>query len=521
MSYLSQFLTSPWAKPTAGAAIAQNDLVEIGADGRAYKAVLSDYAAVNVPNTAVIPETVINLTNIILDPCGGTGRTSVTDADGNVYILSTTGNGVNLSKYDRNGILLVDATAALSLAPTTPRTVNIAFLSNGNLLISAASSVSLIQGVFIIYDPHSMTPLITQTQVNNTSSVNTTGLATMALAGGGFAALYAIGTSNNLQLSIYSNEGALTNSVVIGSASQLALYVYALGIVQLVGTTDIAVSYVSSAGQNLMVARYTTAAVLVGAATDTTIDYVPSVPINLSALSGFVAVALANTNAGQAGKAVVLDNSLAIQGSVFTTTTTVNMLTDMSSVRLLSNDGTAFWFFFNSFTKLTTAGDATTYYLDVPFDADHIGWSTVNDGCGNIVATGFKVDPSGSIEYTVFSTLLLRQLVYPTTTPLSPQNSATDSIVSQIYAIGDSVCLMTGSGDFMAVKTSTTNILGPANVAAAQGIAFPVNNLSAGVQPINQVPGTVGISYSSTLNGGGQIWGNQLMQLGVGANPNA
>lgn len=526
-SYLSQFLTSPWAQPTAGEAIAYRDLVQLAADGRAYKCDVADYAAVNQPGYAIAGSTELSTAANTPNPCAGSGRgVAVNSANGDIFFVvcdSTTG-GLVLHKRTRTGINL--GTLTLGFPAGTMQTVNVAFLSTGNLLVTAANSASTIGGFFAIIEPYAMVAIVPFTSVNNSSSVNTIGMSTMVLASGGWMALYAIGTASTLQLSKYSDAGVLLGSVTIGSAAQTLAIAYGLAIVQLVGTTDILVGYMASAGNAYMIARFTIAStpVIVGAATDTVLDFVGSTVANLAAVDGYFAVALTNADAGTNAKARVYNNAFALQGSTITSPNAQSMASILAT-RILTTDGTSFYLFFNCIIKILVTGSSTTYYLTAPFDSNHLGWTSAYDGCGNLVATGTRVASGAneSAQYLTFSLVLLQQVVPPTETYLDPTNNTALGNCCPILPIGDTVCCFNVSNMaasagalFTLIKTSQTQILGPAAAAVAQGVEFPVNNIAAGVFPINQIMGTIPSPYISALNGGGQILGNQLMQLDTG-----
>ena len=505
MSSVSQFLTTPWAKPLAGATIAANALTQLGPTGRAYQAFTSDYA--------VAPQGVAILANTITYneyPPAPNGDVVVRDANGYIYVL---GLGLTLSEFaifklDPLGNLISQTATGTGLDVYT--CANLAFLSNGNLMVTVSSSSATpnYATYYAIFDTN-LNVVVARTLVNNNFASGSGSIfhSSCPLSGGGFAIAYFVSPGSTVQLSLYSNAGALTASVTVagygGEVSTFAVGQFSSG--------DILLAYSRAAGSHeITLARYNTSAVLQGSLVPTgMITTADPAPINIAFVAGFVAVSVV-TATGYL-MAEVYSSVLVLQGSQFLTTNALTV--NLASCKLLLSDGTNFWIAFNNITKLTTAGAATTYIAAPAFGSTMRYYASAFDSMNNIVTLAVR-SSDYVVQLAVFNTLLLKQIVSPTTlfTATSPGTSMVPTLLSDgVFYLAASAAQ--GSGIW---KLITTYIAGPSSAAATLGTTVAID-ITPGTKNIVGLLGSIFKNFSSIVNGGGAINGTTVIQYGAGS----
>lgn len=221
MSQLSDFFaknngSSGLFQLKAGGSIQQNDLSQLGPDGRAYTVSCTDYAAVANCNygtvqTNVATGQILAQTQLVGTQTVPAGRQALLQgADSSIYTFtgSTSGNGLALTKYTSAGAL--SAQVVVDSTTTVYSCHQMAFLSNGNILVAANGTGSAFTVSYAIYD----------TNLNLIKSITALGeqaasayFAVTVLSGGGFAFVYHQYVNSLLtRFATYDNTGALVVS---------------------------------------------------------------------------------------------------------------------------------------------------------------------------------------------------------------------------------------------------------------------------------------------------------------------
>lgn len=279
---MGRFLSTPSAGNTAflvaGSAIANEDLLEIGSDGKAYPVSDPTGAVIANKNTNIFAQT--SIANGYYS--GNSGRNPVTrDAQGNLYVVAnnSSASDIVVRKYSPAGGLLV------SVSATTLGTVNysvycatIKILSNGNILVVWSNSQSGQKLVFAILSP-AMVVLKTATLIGNGPYGLVFGCTT--LASGGFAVTYDDYSNNTLlRLATFDNAGtAVLAPTTIQTKAGAGCYSW---VIQL-SNGDLAIAYSQASSQTYGV--FTTAGVQVSAFTNLS-TYPGLAWIELSTING-------------------------------------------------------------------------------------------------------------------------------------------------------------------------------------------------------------------------------------------
>lgn len=510
MSNISQFIRNPWAQPTLGADVSRQNLLEMGPDGLAYPCVSSNYASVSQMGTVILANTTPSGTGLSAPQANG-GQIVVVGDNGYIFVLSAIDSGpvgVSVDKYTPDGVL-VDHLQALSGSGMT--TANIAILSNGNLLITAAFTISTVEARFIVVTQ--TFEIVQSGAFNNGTSAFTTAVSSCALSGGGFAAAYRTGTTT-IQLSVYNNLGVLTSSAAAITADTYTSYGI---VVKELSNGEILLGY--SVSSLYKFARYNTSAVIQGSLTSTGSIFnaagTGATSVNVSVLPGFFAIGFSGVSAGTY-LAQVWSNANAQQGS--TITANISFSPDNVGYNFIVNDGVDFWISSAGnvawpYTKVTTAGVATLYYPNVSLG--NLGRSSAYyAGMGNIVTTS----ADGSVaQYMVFNIPLLRQIVPPTTFATANFPNVIGPI--QPIPLGDGAVLFystPGAENYINItKVYETAIIGPAAATATQGNVVAADN-TRGTKTITRLRGDVSTPFTSLINGGGSINGTLITQNGAG-----
>lgn len=384
----------------AGTAITQNDLLELGPDGKCYPVQVTDYAAVNqvtygTAQTNAATGQIVAQTQVVAGQTLAYSRQAVLQGDdGSIFTFTNNSgaNGLLLSKYSAAGALVssvtVDATA------TAYTNQHILKLSNGNIAVAAFTGTAL---SYAVYDQN-LNLVKAFTSVGEASS--SAYFSACALSTGGFAVAYQQNTNQLLsRLATFDNTGtAVLAPTTIWTRTGTTGTQYHRMAQLSNGNLAVAVSStntVSSIG--LFHGVVTTAGVSVLAFTSLDTTSVSIIP-ELSVMTGYYAISRPN-NGNQLG--FVFDNTGALQGAGFTAATTAGATggTTLNLTKLV-NDGTAFYLIWPrssdskevltklpvtgtgySTTIITTSGTLSNYnlYIDAFYENGFIvGVSVVN-----------------------------------------------------------------------------------------------------------------------------------------------
>lgn len=480
--------SSGFGNITAGMASTPLDPIEIDAAGKAYKAQVTDYAAVS--SGQVVAQTA----------AGSGGRTqglnqrqgaAVESVRGDIYIAfpnGTQGNGDGLSiaRYSAAGSLLntvaIDNTTVGALSDA-----QVILLSNNNVLVIWFDAANGNQLNFTIFDPY-----LNLVKAVTTIETASTYFAVCALSGGGFAVNYLKNSTATQRLAIYSNTGtvvfaAATWQTWTGTAGTVTQNIAQLsnGNILLLAAT----CYTTTTG--LYFAIYNTAGAQQVASTQassTAANTNPTYPPPVSVLTGFFAIGYKTS--APANKALVYSNAGALQGSATSqsTTSATNFSFD------IINDGAQFFFMFvdsSGFWLLTlqTSGTAGSVVKITATSAANSSSFCAFYERGRIVL-GIGLAGGTAQRYAVFN---------PSTNILETDSTAYSSVPTAATLIGR---LIPG-GDFTFIaaytydsavafyigKYTATAFIGQAQSAVASGSPLPVKSTS-NLYPTNTMIGT-------------------------------
>ena len=211
---------------TAGAAIINEALLEMGSDGKVYP-VTEAYGAV-VANKG---SNVFNETQVASGYIFEAGRAAmVKDSSGNLYIFANTSsyNNITIYKYSPAGALLGSVGAVALGTQTIHNTygAQLRILSDGNILALWCDNDTGQKLKFAILSP-TLTVVKTATNIGNGPYGLSVGLTT--LSGGGFAVVYDdYSTNTQLKFATFNNAGtAVVAPTTIKTKAAGAAYAWA------------------------------------------------------------------------------------------------------------------------------------------------------------------------------------------------------------------------------------------------------------------------------------------------------
>jgi len=503
---------------TTGAVLSQNDLVEMGPDGRGYPATCLDYAAfvgpTTSPTTAALPITSLigyqtakmRLPKLAINP-----------VDASIYALTSNSAGPSLGaavlRYTCAGLLLGKVT--LSTAASQMTASRLLQLGNGNFAAVFEFGQQL---SYTIFDPD-FKIIQAATPIEAVSS----GAAweAITLSGGGFAISYQQSANAALQrLAIYNNAGVAvvapttiqtwtgTTGLVHTSMVELSNGSIAIGCNSFYATTQGLYHGIwSSAGAPVQAFANLDTAVSGGGAA-----MIPE----MSALAGYYAVTRP-TATNQKGW--VFNNVGALQGAPFSSATTpypgnngTKVVNDGSTFYLIwgQNDGTT------QFTKMPVAGTGySTMNVSVSFACPGNTFG-IDAFCerGLVVAV-ISGGGTATLKYgvvTVAGQPYLNQLSLTATMSAGTPDA-------RIAPAGD-YCFAAffqdpgASNQFIMVpKYAKSSILGVCAAATPQGAAAPIAQ-NIGSYPINNLPGSSPKLFDHTT--GASMYGNKGVLLNAG-----
>ncbi len=509
MTTLSSVIKANQIPAVAGAAISQNELLEIFSDGKVSPCAVSDYATVANAGTAILAATTSSVYTTNTPNANGTSFTNASgiaqDALGNIYELTrtrsssgATGGGLGINKYNSLGALQ-ESVVLLSSTPDYAYTSNIGILSNGNLFVTWSQNTSL-TSYYAIITPQ-LAVVVPQT-VLNSSATNSGYSSSCALSGGGFAAAYT-NTSGIIQISTYNNAGAFQASATVTGSSSCQS-----GILQLSSGN---IALVTEVGTTLSYTIYSSALAVVTATTATTVASGYPV-IAVCGMSGYFAFAsIGQSTSAPAGYAVV-SNAGSLQGAgTITGSGSTNVGNPETGVSLF-NDDTNFWMIVTNgstavpYSQITPLGVLTSYG-----SAPIFGMSVMDPGSKNI----YTVTGGATTTCSVFSPSALQITSSETfSAGLSGSNIATD-----VAALGDATVFVGGDGTTYLTtsiwKAENTAIIGVASSASASGQTVEVIT-SSGYYQITQLKGSMTKSFNMNSTSGSNLIANKGVIAGVG-----
>lgn len=349
----------------AGASIANNDVLELGPDGKCYPAQCTDYAAIancnygtaqtNAATGQIVAQTQVTngqlYSTVMRYPL-------LTDSDGNVYAVTANAGfgstGLMLAKYSPLGALLGQVTIDTNSNVKNPKAF---FLSSGDIAVVGDFGQSGNGFKFAIYDKNLGVVCAPTNIAENPYNGSVTDA--IPLSGGGFAIVYQPNASQlTTRMVVYGNTGAVvTAPVTIFTRTGTTASAYHAIAQQSDGNIAVACHSSNSTGsQGLFYGVVTTAGASVSAFANLNVSTSWNEQPAVVAMAGYVCVA---KNIAAAMTAYVFNNAGVQQGGTFSSATTV---TDFGKMKLMAGGG-AFWLIWprntdskEVLTKLPTTG---------------------------------------------------------------------------------------------------------------------------------------------------------------------
>lgn len=494
---LSSLIKNNQLPAIAGKAINQNDLVQMGASGKVYPCIVSDYVAKPNRSDVILAPTALTsffalIPQYYLDPI------NIQDSLGNNYVLHQTaaGNtGLSFSSFTPAGVLIGTVTLSTVINVSS---ADIKVLSNNNVLVTWSTTV--VNGAkFSIITSVTSSP----TLLVNASSMHTTQTGTaycsagQSLSGGGFVIAYNTSSSAGI-IDLYTNAGVWVSS----SAS----------ITSLAGNERLALKQLSN-GNLLLIQNFNTSPSSYSIWTSALVSVLASTSIPQqvncwSSLNGFFAFGWMNTSTSYYS---VYNNAGVLQGA--TTSFTCSGSIGSAIQGFMQNDGDDFWFLTPktagfTYNRISTAGALIT--------------STDTTNAINGAMCGFdaslkcfiSVFITGSItRFFVFDTMTLS--IYPQLDQ-SIIAAGTPGGLTSFYC-SDGALFYTSYDTFTQLcygifKLINTAIIGVAQSTVAAGSTVQVV-VDKGYYQINALKGTT--SKSFTMKTVANIYGNNGTISGI------
>lgn len=481
----------------AGAAINQNDLVQMMPNGKVYPCGVSDYAV--KPNRADIilaPTVLTSIYGLVpqyyLDPI------NIQDSQGNNYVLQQTAsanNGLAFSSFTPAGVLIGTVTLSTVINVIS---ANIKILSNNNVLVTWSTTVVNGAKFAIITSATSLpTLLVSATSMHTTQTGTAYCSAGQSLSGGGFVIAYNTSSSAGI-IDLYTNAGVWVSS----SAS----------ITSLAGNEQLALKQLSN-GNLLLIRNYNTTPASYSIWTSALVSVVASTAIPQqvncwSSLNGFFAFGWMNITTSNYS---VYNNAGVLQGTTTSFTCSGSIATTMQG--FMQNDGTDFWFLTPqtagfTYNRISTAGALIT--------------STPTTNSINGAMCGFDASFKLFISFFI-SGSVTRFFVFDTTTlSIYPQldqtivSAGTPAGLTSFYCLDGAVFQTSydtlGQQYYGIFKLTNTAILGVAQSTVAAGATVQVV-VDKGYYQINPLKGTA--SKSFTMKTFANIYGNNGAISGI------
>lgn len=305
----------------AGAAIAQNDAVQLGPDGRAYPVACSDYAAVanctyGTPQTSVAAGQIVAQTQVVAGQTMAYQRQAVVQgSDGSIYTLTTGnsgGQGLLLSRYSASGGLV--GQLVLDSSTVGFYTQQIFILSNGTIATLAFNGSN--STIYYALCDANLLLIKGLTSIGEASNAGSNVFGSIPLSAGGFAIVHHGASALQSRLLTFDNAGlpVLPSTVIWTRTGSNGVQYHK--IVQLSnGNLAVAVSSNNTTSSiGFFHGVFTTAGATVLALANLTTYSIASAP-ELVVLGNFYAVAYSSSSGTLAVS--VFDNSGSLQGVAF------------------------------------------------------------------------------------------------------------------------------------------------------------------------------------------------------------
>jgi hypothetical protein len=471
------------AQANAGAAVAQNNLLELFPDGSVYPAQVTEYAATaNVGN--ILAPTLLSNANAITF-VGGV--IAAQGGDGSLYVLTgaSGANGLILAKYTALGAF-VSSVVLDSTANTCPQ-ANVLVLSNGSIAVTWFQTAGNV-AKYAVYDKY-LQVVQAATSAVGSSTTYSSGVVSCAISSGGFAMFY--GTSNTASnLTIYNNSGVQQATAALAGTGGSAPFAMTQ-----ISNGNLLLTYNTGAAHQCTI--YSTAAVQqVAPFAGPTVFNGGSGAAVLASVPGFFIVG--SVSSGTQYTYIVYSTVGAQQGAPVVVTPSNTNFWGLPVV----SDGINFWAIYATgvtpftinFTKITTTGIATTFSGGTVTGGGNWSMSVAYDGCGNIIAQACNY--ANNINYVVFNVNLAVVVK-----PMAAISSYTGRYTSTV-AVGDGTVLFAGSSGsdgvaaYMQItKYINTAILGPATSSSGANTSVSFDS-SGGYKQITRLKG----GFSSTFN---------------------
>ena len=501
----------------AAESINENDLVQMGPDGKGYHVQATVEASVancayGATQTNAATGTIVAQTQLEAAATTSYYRQAIMrSSDGSVYAVAyNTTYGAMLYKYSRYGVFL----AKKSLDASAVTTNQICELSNGYIVTVCGRNTGVT--TLSVFD-QSLNTISAPFELPETAANAYCSVVT--LAGGGFAVVYQMGGSPLLsKLVVYNNTGTVVLSpTTIWTRTGTSGTQYHRVAQLSNGNLVVAVSSTNTgASIGLFHGVVTTAGVVVSAFSN--IDTTSSAWLpELSVMEGYYAISRAN---GTNQIAAVFNNGGAKQGNNFTSATTAGK--SNTSTKLL-NGGSDFYLIWqrspDSKVVLSKVPVTGTGYTSSDITASDISQydGFIDAFCDKKMIVGVTQGAESLMALWVADTITM-SLVSKSVAKfgVSPVNSQDARIIpGSDFSF---ICLYTHNGtpsstNMYVGKYASSAILGVAKTSAASGQLVAVSGESGG-HKINAIDGTTSVAFDHSST---PVIGNKgtLMRYGV------
>lgn len=509
-------------KVNTGIAVAVNDLLQLGPDGRAYPVKCADYAAVanctyGTAQTSAATGMIVAQTQVVAAQTQAYHRQALLQgADGSLYAATaSTGNtGIMLTRYSPAGLFI---SQVLVISGSNYVNHQAFFLSDGNICVIAGVNSSAIS--FAIYDPR-LNLVKTATALSQFHYGDY--FSACALADGGFAVIYQYAsTPLESKFVTYDNTGTVvTAPITVWTRTGTAVTQYHRLMRLSNGNLVVAVQSTNTASSiGLYYAVFSSTGTVVKAFTNLNASvnyaYIPEI----SVMAGYFAVSKSD---GANVIAFVFDNAGNLQGSGFSAASSGSSA--QNTLKLLNN-GTDFWLLWSRvsdskvcLTKIpiTGTGYTTTVVTTTETQYNHFFDAFAENGL--IVAVSQTgINSLAPVLWVINQATGF--LVSTSTTAFGVNTGSYNGKNQRVIPVGDFAfaCLYdyasTASTNLAVGKYANSAVLGCANASANAATLVPTSQ-RAGGYAINPVNGSPSKSFDHSAT---NIVGNRGTIMNYGA----
>ena len=361
----------------AGTTIAANDTLELGPNGKAWPIQTTDYAAVGNAASSIVAETTLRtgaaVSATALDKRWPVVQDPVT---GNLIFFNTNQSGasygVKIYRYTAGGTSI--GQLILDASTFNPKSPELQFLSNGNVLFTCSTAAGAIQYAIFDVNLNIVTALttISETAVDEKYDA-------LAFSAGGFGITYSKTGTATQRLEIYSNTGAVTvAAATIATWGASGCVVFANAVELSNGNIAFIFSNITASALGMYRSIYTTAGVQVLANVSVEAGSVSATP-SISAFGGYYAIMRYDGTSTM--KVRVYTDAGVIQGAAFSVAVGGSDFGATDTFKVI-NDGTQFWAVYRAdaiaFVQLTKIPVTGTNYVTVSTLAAATGTAAVS-----------------------------------------------------------------------------------------------------------------------------------------------